>query len=150
MTPRKTFTLHEPQQAHRVLSDRVYEHCKPWLVAGHKLIVKVSPAARDSAMNARLHAMLSDVSEQIPWAGEMRDIETWKRLAVAAWLRAAKQDPVMFLPSLDLHGVDIVYAKTSKMSQRQVGELCDWLDAWGSERGVIWSEPIAQDAECVS
>ena len=37
------------------------------------------------------------------------------------------------LPALDGHGVDIVWRKTSAMTQREVRELLSFIEAWEAE-----------------
>jgi phage-related protein len=143
MTPRHTFTLRNLQQGHEVLR-RAWEHCKPWLAAGHRLVVEVRPATRSTDQNSRLHAVLGDIAKQVEWSGARRDIDTWKRLMTAAWLRA-RGESVEFLPAIDGHGVDIVFRRTSTLTVAECGELMEFVEAWGSERGVLWSEPVHQE-----
>jgi hypothetical protein len=81
------------------------------------------------ALDALLHALLTDISKRHEWAGQKRDAETWKRLFVAAWCRA-RGEQIEMLPALDGHGVDIVFRRTSKMSKAEVSELLDYVQAW--------------------
>ncbi|MTW38027.1 recombination protein NinB, partial [Streptococcus pneumoniae] len=90
------------------------------------------PAKRTDAINARLHASIGDIAKQLDWAGKRRDIETWKRLLVAAWLRA-RGEALEILPAIDGRGVDIVFKRTSKLTQRETGELCEYVYAWGAQ-----------------
>lgn len=130
--------LHNAAQAQTALQ-WLYRECKPWLVAGHQLVVSVRPATRSSEQNARLHAMLTDVSRQCEWAGSKWDVEDWKRLMTAAWLRARRESAVM-VPSIDGHGFDVLYRRTSKLTKAECAELIDYIDAWGSEHGMQWTE----------
>lgn len=43
---------------------------------------------------------------------------------------------VELLPALDGHGVDIVYASTTKLSRADCSELSEYVMAWGSDREV--------------
>jgi hypothetical protein len=81
------------------------------------------------ALDALLHALLTDISKRHEWAGQKRDAETWKRLFVAAWCRA-RGEQIEMPPALDGHGVDIVFRRTSKMSKAEVSELLDYVQAW--------------------
>lgn len=143
---KRTFTLHTAEQAHNVFKDRVWPHCKPLLMAGHRLVVTVAPETRRSAQNARLHAMLGDIAAQVPWAGSLQDAETWKRLLTAAWLRT-RGEQITMLPAVDGHGVDIVFRRTSTLTVGECAELMDYIDAWGTTHGVEWSEPVTSAAE---
>jgi hypothetical protein len=111
------------------------EAAKPYLIAGHRLVLTVKPATRTDEMNARLHATIGEIAKQLEWAGKKRDTETWKRLLVAAWLRA-RGDSLEILPAIDGRGVDIVFQRTSKLTQRETGELCEYVYAFGAENGV--------------
>ena len=96
-------------------------------------VVTVKPPTRSLEVNAALHAEISEIAGTIPWAGRLRSVETWKRLLVAAWMRA-RGESVEMLPALDGHGFDIVYAPTSQMTGAQVRELLDFIGAWRAEQ----------------
>ena len=97
---------------------------------GH--IVTIKPPTRSGEQNAMLHALLTEIAARVPWAGKPRDVETWKRLLTAAWLRA-RGDAVEFLPALDGHGVDIVFRRTSTLTRAECSELVDFVNAWAAE-----------------
>ena len=94
--------------------------------------VTVEPARRNADINAALHAKLGEIADIRKWAGKRWDIETWKRLLVAAWSRATGQALVM-LPALDGAGVDIVFRRTSQMTQAEVRDLLAFIEAWEAE-----------------
>lgn len=129
----KTFIL-PPNwvEGHKVLNGPVREWCKAMAMAGHRVELVGRPAKRSAEMNARLHAMLGWLSKNVQWAGEYRSIDHWKRLTTAAWLRA-KGESVEYLPALDGKGIDIVFARTSEMSGKQMADLVEWIYFWGSE-----------------
>lgn len=97
--------------------------------------VSVKPPTRNTAMNALLHAEITEVADVVVWAGQKRSVEVWKRLLVAAWLRA-RGESVEVLPALDGHGVDLVYAPTSQLSQSECSELVSFIQAWKAEQGI--------------
>ena len=132
---RLTMRLFEPVQAHKAI-DAAWRHAKGWLVAGGgRLVLEVRPETRSDAQNRLLHAMLGDIAAQVEWAGAKRDAEVWKRLLVAAWCRA-RREQVELLPALDGHGVDIVFRRTSQLTRGECAELCDFIGAWCAENGV--------------
>ena len=98
--------------------------------AGH--VVTVKPPTRNLEINAALHAKLTEIAESREWAGKRWDVETWKRLLVAAWSRATGEALVM-LPALDGAGVDIVFRRTSAMTQAEVRELLTFIECWEAE-----------------
>jgi hypothetical protein len=94
--------------------------------------VEIKPQKRGLDINAALHAKLGEIAKTHKWAGKRWDIETWKRLLVAAWHRATGQQVVM-LPSLDGAGVDIVFRRTSDMTQSEMRDLMAFVEAWEAE-----------------
>lgn len=105
-------------------------------------VVTFSEQSRNSAQNALLHALIDEISKQVEWAGKKRDAEVWKRLLVSAWCRVQGQS-VEILPALDGHGVDIVPARTSKLSKSECADLITFIEAWGAEHGVEFAEVAA-------
>lgn len=136
MGERITLRLHEPVSAHKALG-LAWLHAKAWLVAGHRLIVEIRPETRSDAQNRLLHSRLGDIAKQIDWVGKRRGVDVWKRLLMAAWLRA-RGEHVEILPALDGHGVDVVFERTSKLSRSMCAEFSEYIMAWGEEQGVKW------------
>ena len=104
-------------------------------------VVTVQEPTRSSGENRLLHALIGELAEKIEWAGKKRSAEIWKRLLVAAWCRVHGQS-VEILPALDGHGVDIVPARTSKLTKSECADLIEYIYAWGAEHGVKWSDHI--------
>ncbi len=101
--------------------------------------VTVTDADRSVEQNAKLHAMLSDISRQVEHAGQKWNLLIWKRLCTAAWLRESGEDPQL-IPAIDGNGVDIVYERTSKLSVKKCAELMEWIQAFGDEHQVRWTQ----------
>lgn len=120
--------LANAQQGHAALN-AAYRQIKPHLLAGREFELTIKPATRSDAENRMLHALLGHLAKTHPWAGKKRDIDTWKRLIVAAWFRA-KGDSVELLPALDGHGIDIVYCPTSKLTRKECADLIEFVMAW--------------------
>lgn len=94
--------------------------------------ITVAEPTRNSAINAALHAKLTEISRAHEWAGKRWDVETWKRLLTAAWNRATGQQVVM-LPALDGQGVDIVFRRTSELTQAECRDLLEFIESWEAE-----------------
>lgn len=90
---------------------------------------------RSIEQNAKLHAVLHDISKQKQWAGTWLDVEDWKRLMVAAWCRANKESARM-VPALDGHGFDVIYRRTSKLSVSEMIDLIEFVTWWAVENDV--------------
>lgn len=120
--------LINPVQARQPF-ENAWRMAKSLLMAGNRCVLEVRPETRSDAMNKLLHALLTEIAKEREWAGKKRDVETWKRLLVAAWLRA-RGESIEILPALDGHGVDVVFRRTSKMSNAEVSELVEFIEAW--------------------
>jgi hypothetical protein len=104
--------------------------------------VTIAEPRRSGAENNLLHALIDEIAKKIEWAGKKRDPEVWKRLLVAAWCRVHGES-VEILPALDGHGVDIVPARTSKLTRKECADLIEFVFSWGAEQGIQWEERIA-------
>lgn len=94
---------------------------------------------RSTEKNARFHAVMGELSAQMDWprgSGNHLDIEAWKRLIVSAYERANKR-PAEFYPAIDGQGFDVVYRRTSRMSQQEMRDLIDFAESWALENGVV-------------
>lgn len=89
--------------------------------------------------NAHLHAVLSAIAKQKQWAGKWLDVEAWKRLIVAAFEREKGASAEVY-PAIDGHGIDIVYRRTSRMSQEEIRELIHFAEAWAIENDIELGE----------
>lgn len=98
-------------------------------------VVRISEPTRSLDQNARLWAMLGDVAKQVDWYGKKLTAEDWKHI-FSSGLR--KLDVV---PNLDGTGFVALGLSTSRMSKREMTDLITLIEAFGAERGVIWSEP---------
>lgn len=100
---------------------------------GH--LVTVAEPTRSKLQNARLWAMLSDISRQEP-LGRKHTPDDWKAIFCNAcgW-------EVQFVAGLDGRPFPLGF-RTSKMTVRQMQDLLDFIGAFGNEHGIIWSEPI--------
>jgi hypothetical protein len=140
MAERITMSLYNAQQAHQAIQT-AWKHAKGWLMASDtRLTLEIRPEKRSDAQNRLLHACLSEISKQVEWAGAKRDVDTWKRLLTAAWLRA-RGEPIEMLPALDGHGVDIVFRRTSQLTKAECAELSEFVMAWAAERDIVIHAP---------
>lgn len=96
-------------------------------------VVNVKPERRSTDQNSKLWAMLSDVSRAMP-DGRKHPPETWKALFMHAC-----SYPVQFETGLSGEPFPIGF-RSSRLSKAQMSELIEFILAWGSERGVRWSD----------
>lgn len=133
MSERLSIRMLEPVQARKALDGIVWERLKAMLMAGHRMVVEVKPETRSLEQNARLWAMLTEISEQVDWYGKKLSPEDWKHVFTAS-LR--KLDVV---PNLVGTGFVALGLSTSKMSRREMAELQELMEAFGAEKGVRFS-----------
>lgn len=98
------------------------------------VVVSLGRPQRSLSQNRKLWPMLSDVSRQVNWYGQMLAPESWKDIFTAA---LKKQKAV---PGID-GGFVVLGARTSKMSKSEFTELIELIYAFGTQQGVTWSEP---------
>ena len=90
---------------------------------------------RSAEQNSKLHAILHDISQQKQWAGHWLDVEDWKRLMVAAFERENKAGARIF-PSIDGHGIDMIYRRTHRMSKQEMSDLIEFATQWAIDNGI--------------
>jgi len=140
MTERIKMTMFEPVQAHKVLTQQIWPLIKSSLMAGHRMVVEVKPETRSLAQNARLWAMLTDISKQVDWYGRKLTPEEWKHVFTAS---LTKQDVV---PGLD-GGFVVLGKSTSSMTKGEMSELQELMQAFGAQQSVRFTAPEYIDEE---
>lgn len=110
-------------------------------------IVTVSPPRRTIPQNKKMQAMLSDIARAKP-GGRVLSPEGWKCLFMEA--AAAETKNAAFTakwePGLDGEGVVNLGYRSSRLVKTDMGELIDFIEAWGTQKGVAWSEPKGDPA----
>lgn len=134
-----TIVMHNAQQGHQVLV-RLWDFCKPHLIAGRKLVVTAQEEARNSEQNALMWVLLQAFSDQLQWPvnGQMVKLspEEWKDLLSAAYKRESQRVAM----GLD-GGMVMLGLRTSKMGKREFAEFLDFIHATAALRGVAINEP---------
>ena len=123
----------EPVQAHRAMTAQLWPQLKSALMAGHRMVLEVKPQTRSLEQNARMWAMLTDISEQVDWYGRKLSSEEWKHVFSAS---LKKQDVV---PGLD-GGFVVLGMSTSKMTKGEMSDLQTLMEAFGVQQGVIFKK----------
>lgn len=103
-------------------------------------VVEIKPRTRSLDQNAKMWAMLTDVSRQVEWYGQRLTSEEWKDVLTAA---LKKQKAV---PGID-GGFVVIGARTRNMTIREMSDLVELMYAFGAERNVQWTDPAPQGYE---
>ncbi len=99
-------------------------------------VLNIREADRSTDQNAKMWAMLSDVSRAKP-EGRRHTPDVWKALFMHACGHA-----VQFEVGLDGHPFPIGF-RSSKMSKHQMSELIEFMLHYGAQHGVKWSNEAA-------
>jgi len=86
------------------------------------------------AQNARLWALLTDLSEQVDWYGQKLSKEDWKDMCTAS-LRKSR-----VVPGLDPGSFVVTGLHTSTMTKAEHSALTELIVAFGTERGVVFHD----------
>lgn len=121
-----------PVQAHTAMTKSIWPQLKSALMAGHRMVLEVKPSTRSLEQNARLWAMLSDISRQVDWYGRKLTPDEWKNVFSAA---LKKQEVV---PGID-GGFVVLGLSTSNMTKAEMCDLQTLIEAFGAERNVRFS-----------
>ena len=102
--------------------------------APHAAVVEVREATRSNDQNAKMWAMISDVSRAKP-EGRVHTAEVWKCLFMAACGHA-----VQFEMGLNGQPFPIGF-HSSRLSKAEMSDLIETIYEYGARHEVKWSEP---------
>jgi hypothetical protein len=132
-----TIPLYNRQQARQALTAQVFPYLDAALQGSRRWVLSIKPETRSLQQNARLWAMLTEISEQVEWYGRKLTPENWKHIFSAA---LKKQDVV---PGLD-GGFVVLGLSTSKMTVGEMADLQTLMEAFGAEKGVKFSAEASE------
>ncbi len=96
-------------------------------------VLTIAPPKRTIPQNSRFWAMLSDVSRAKP-EGRTHTPETWRDLFMHAMGHSVRFE-------MGLNGEPFPAGfRSSKLTVAQMGDLMEFIAAWGAERGVTFSD----------
>lgn len=98
-------------------------------------VVTIAAPVRTNDQNAKMHAMLSDVSRAKP-DGRVLPVDTWKALFMHD-----TGFKCTFELALDGQGVVPLGFKSSRLRKAEFSDLIENIYAHGARYGVRWSEP---------
>jgi hypothetical protein len=101
-------------------------------------VVTIRPATRSLDQNARLWAMISDVSRAKP-EGRTHTPEVWKCLFMSACGHA-----VQFETGLDGKPFPVGFS-SSRMNKAEMSDLMEFVSEYGARHGVRFTEPEPQE-----
>lgn len=90
---------------------------------------------RTLPQNAKLWAMLTEISEQKPYHGVKLSADDYKLL----FLDALKRE-VRMVPNLDGNGFTNLGRSSSDLSKDEMADLIEIIHEWGARNGVTFSQ----------
>ena len=103
--------------------------------------IEFKRSRRSIPQNARMWAMLTDVSRQLPWHGVKLPPDDWKLI----FLDALKRE-VRVVPALDGRGFVNLGRSSSDLSKEEMSDLMELIAAFGTQHGVVFSDPALESA----
>ena len=100
----------------------------------HEVVIREHKSKRSLEQNAKLWAMLHDISRQVEWYGYRLTPEEWKDMLTAG----LKQQKAV--PGID-GGFVVLGASTRKMSVKEMAELIELAQHLGDQQQVRWTAP---------
>ena len=126
--------LHDAQQGYQIIT-RAWTAAKPYLLAGHRLEVVITPEKRSSEASAKFHAICGQLAKsRILWFGKPRSAADWKVLLVSGHAVATKEGADV-IPGLEGEFVNI-RESTALMSRSRSASLIDYSLAYCAAKGV--------------
>jgi len=116
-------------------SQSVRERAKRMIdLAPDRSVVNIQEENRTSDQNAKMWAMLSDISRAKP-EGRRHTAETWKGVFMQAcgW-------EVQFVEGLDGRPFPEGF-RSSRMTVKQMADLITFIQSYGDQHGVLWTYP---------
>ncbi len=112
---------------------------KHWVnIAENGVTVVFREPSRTDAQNAKMWAMINDVARQKDKHGRDMDRDDWK----AAFMRACGHE-VKYATGLDGRPFPRGYS-SRKLNIGQMADLITFIQQWGDEVGIEWSEGAKQ------
>lgn len=102
------------------------------------LAVTIQEPTRSLEQNARLHAMLSEISKKTTYLGKKRGVEFWKGLFVSGWQIATGQHPEI-VPGLEGEFINI-RESTAKLSVKKLSEVMEYIEAYCAMNKIMLTQ----------
>ena len=145
MSERLAIPLFEPVQAHKAFTN-AFQHVKPWLMAGHRLLLRIEPETRRDNHNRHFHSLISQISKQL--GGDLADAEDAKRILISAFRIETRNDGDLATEwakfgdvrmGRGLRGEVVLMGIQSRdFTIKLARAFIEWLEAFGAEHGVVF------------
>ena len=124
------------QHTLKISSPRARALARAWIDRAPEgsIIRLITDPTRTTEQNAKLWAMLGDISKQSEHNGRKYTPETWKMLMMHSLGHETRFE-------IGLNGEPFpVGFRSSNLGVKEMAELIEWIYKWGAENSVKWSE----------
>ena len=97
--------------------------------------VECKRSKRSNPQNARMWAMLTDVSQQLEWHGTRLEPEDWKLIFMAGL-----NQELRMVPNLEGNGLVQLGRSSSKLTKDEMGDLMELIEMFCAKHGVTLHE----------
>lgn len=104
------------------------------------LTLEIKEANKSREQEEKYHAMIGEIAKQAQHLGAKWDAESWKRLLVDQFCRENDIKTGVVIPNLSGDGIVQLGFQTRKFTKEQASEFVEWLNAWGAEHGITYSQ----------
>ena len=104
------------------------------------LTLEIKQANKSREQEEKYHAMIGEIAKQAQHLGAKWDAESWKRLLVDQFCRDNDIKTGVVIPNLSGDGIVQLGFQTRKFTKEQASEFVEWLNAWGAEHGITYSQ----------
>lgn len=144
---KRSFVVRRDNPRRATVCEAAIQHMRERYGHGDDFDIEIRDPKRSLDANACMWATLADIASQVEWPHTVNgawqiglmDSESWK-----AVLTAAHQAETRMAQGVG-GGAVMLGARTSKFTKRQMGDFLEFCNAFGSERGVRWSEKALED-----
>ena len=153
MSERLVMPLWNPVQAHKAIT-HIYNTAKPYLMAGHRMVVRLEPETRRDNHNRHFHSLIAQIAKQL--GGDLADLEDAKRILISAFRIDTRDDPDLagewarfgdMRMGRGLRGEVVLMGIQSRdFTIKLARAFITWLEAFGVEHGVRFKAWEGDDA----
>lgn len=97
--------------------------------------VEFKAPKRTLPQNDRLHAMLTELAEQVTWHGQKMSVDDWKLVFMDGLNRELR-----IVPNLEGNGFVNIGRSTSKLGKEEFSDLMALIEAFGAKHDVKFSD----------
>ena len=148
VSERLTMPLWNPVQAHKAIT-HIYNTAKPYLMAGHRMVVRLEPETRRDNHNRHFHSLIGQIAQQMgERVPDLADAEDAKRILISAFRIDTRDDQDLagewakfgdMRMGRGLRGEVVLMGMQSRdFTIKLARAFIAWLEAFGAEHGVAF------------